>query len=70
MIFIGLLAVKKRMKRESITWFFAGDISSSGCRGDVRVNAIKQFEKISGGQWIDTDQGFKIDADKKRRYQR
>ena len=63
--FYRLASSQKKNEKRSITWFFAGDISSSGWRGDVRVNAIKQFEKISGGEWIDTDQGFKIDADKK-----
>lgn len=63
--FYRLASSQKKNEKRSITWFFAGDISASGCRGDVRVKAIKQFEKISGGEWIDTDQGFEIDADKK-----
>ena len=55
---------QKKKKERTITWFFAGDVISSGSRGISRLEPITEFRKISGGEWIDTDQGFISEAQK------
>ena len=55
---------QKNNADRTITWFFAGDVLSSGNRGVSRLEPITEFRKISGGEWIDTDQGFRSEAKK------
>ena len=61
--FFSLANSSQKKAKRSISWFFAGDINSSG-RGNNRKFAIEEFNKIDGGQWWDTEQGFHEDHKK------